>query len=338
MKLNRAFTLIELLVVIAIIGILIALLLPAIQQAREAARRISCLNNFRQIGIGLHNHYCTYGEFPFGHRGVRGTVNPKTGKRWAYANVCLNADGTLKDGHFAEDIGKESGWSLYILPFMEQTAVWANYNDNLWIDHPDNLEAVQSRISTFLCPSTYNDDPLTSPFATISGFRSARLHYAAMQASALKNDIAAAKPYFNTNKIFSDTTAANTYNGMLYMEGNGINQRYPVRNVPDGFSNTLTVTEDVTFYDGAWASGRSVFQAHTYHIYGPSGRLPLNTLHDKTKNAEEANKNNGFHAEHPMGLNAAIADGSARFLHNEIDAFVLRCLCHRRDGEAVALP
>jgi len=327
------FTLVELLVVIAVIAVLIALLLPAVQAAREAARRMSCFNNLHQIGIGLHHFYCVYDEFPFGHRGYRALQNPKTGKPWQAPNT----DGTLRAGQLAEDIGKESGWSLYILPFIEQSSVWADYNDNLWIDHPDNLKAVQTKISTYLCPSTHVDNPLTKPFGTVSGFSGcARLHYAGMQASILFNGDATSRPYYNTNTTFDDRTPPN--NGMLYMEYNNPYGISPVRDVPDGFSNTLMATEDVTFYDGAWASGRSIFQLSSYHIYGPNGRIPLNSLHDKTPNANNANTNNGFHADHPAGLNAAFADGSARFLHDQIDAFVLRCLCNRMDGEAVIVP
>jgi prepilin-type N-terminal cleavage/methylation domain-containing protein len=337
---KHAFTLVELLVVIAVAAVLIALLLPAVQAAREAARRISCFNNLHQIGLGLHNHYSVHNEFPFGHIGYRGLAKPSPsigtpGKpNWQTPK----GDGSeLPAGCVNEDIGKESGWSLYILPFIEQVPLWDDYNDDLWIDHPANLKAVQTSISTYLCPSTLIDDPLTKPFGTIASFaKCARLHYAGLQSSICKNTLAAAKPYFPANISFDDSKSADGLNGMLYMQSNGTYGRNPVSDVSDGFSNTLTITEDVTFYDGAWASGRSIFQLSLYHIYNSKGRIPLNSLH--LNYPDDANKDNGFHAHHPAGLNNAFADGSAHFLNDNIDAFVLRCLINRMDGNAVAIP
>jgi prepilin-type N-terminal cleavage/methylation domain-containing protein len=336
-----AFTLVELLVVIAIIGLLVALLLPAVQAAREAARRMSCFNNLHQIGLGLHNHYSIHESFPFGHIGYRGITKPAPYKGNKPNWQTPQGDGSvLPAGCTNDDIGKETGWSLYILPFIEQMSVWDAYDDNLWIDHPNNLQAVQTHISTYLCPSTQNNDPLTKPFGTIASFPGcARLHYAGLQSSILKNTIAAAKPYFPAGVTFDDSSAAfnNGFNGMLYMQGDKSYNREPVRGVLDGFSNTLAVTEDVTFADGAWASGRSIFQLSTYHIYNSKGRIPLNSLHLNIP-TDQAVIQNGFHANHPAGLNGAFADGSAHFISDSIDAWVLRCLVNRLDNQPVSLP
>ncbi|WP_254506651.1 DUF1559 domain-containing protein [Anatilimnocola floriformis] len=118
---RRAFTLVELLVVIAIIGVLVALLLPAVQSAREAARRTQCSNNLRQLGIGMHNYHDTLNTFPFG---------------WS-------------------DFGQ--GWSACILPYIEQAPLWNSiqWNDaNDWdIDNSPNEQACGTLIKTLRCPS-----------------------------------------------------------------------------------------------------------------------------------------------------------------------------------------
>ncbi|WP_235963900.1 DUF1559 domain-containing protein [Tautonia rosea] len=118
---RRGFTLIELLVVIAIIGVLIALLLPAVQSAREAARRAQCTNNLKQIGLAVHNYHDTWGAFPMGE--MPGGLSPQVG----------------------------------LLPFLEQTQVYDSFNFNLgqrWIwTQPATITVGRTRISAYLCPS-----------------------------------------------------------------------------------------------------------------------------------------------------------------------------------------
>ncbi len=121
---RRGFTLIELLVVIAIIGVLVSLLLPAVQQAREAARRAQCINNLKQIGIALHNYHDVVGTFP-----VDRYYSPATGLNLSYS------------GH------------AQMLPYMDQTNVFNALNFNLgWAD-PANTTSVGVSLASLLCPS-----------------------------------------------------------------------------------------------------------------------------------------------------------------------------------------
>ncbi|HTN77380.1 MAG TPA: DUF1559 domain-containing protein, partial [Pirellulaceae bacterium] len=101
---RRAFTLVELLVVIAIIGVLVALLLPAVQAAREAARRMQCSNNVKQLGLSLHNHHDTYNRFPPG-----------------------GANDQTPFGTETATSGWGSSWMVYILPYIEQNALYSQW-------------------------------------------------------------------------------------------------------------------------------------------------------------------------------------------------------------------
>ncbi|MCR9117687.1 MAG: DUF1559 domain-containing protein [bacterium] len=131
---RRAFTLVELLVVIAIIGVLIALLLPAVQAAREAARRTQCVNNLKQIGLAMHNHHDTFRRLPVGSAGV----NASTNAGWGW------------------------GWGAYILPFTEQENLYntiSSPTENIFTDSGYSATAhiaaaMTTRIDGFMCPSS----------------------------------------------------------------------------------------------------------------------------------------------------------------------------------------
>ena len=124
-KTRSAFTLVELLVVIAIIGVLVALLLPAVQAAREAARRMQCTNNLKQMGLALQNYHSAHQQFP---------------------------PGALIEGACCSEPSK-TGWSLEILPFMENQSLYSLYKPGLTIGHIDHKELREAVAPGYACPS-----------------------------------------------------------------------------------------------------------------------------------------------------------------------------------------
>ncbi|MBC8351153.1 MAG: DUF1559 domain-containing protein [Planctomycetes bacterium] len=132
-RFRKAFTLVELLVVIAVIGILVALLLPAVQAAREAARRMSCNNNMKQVGLALHNYHDTYLSLPMGWIGLE-TPNGRV----------------LSEGE------PGWGWAARVLPFIEQNTVTDIVRDTLPITDPQNQSARNTHLPIYRCPSDAN--------------------------------------------------------------------------------------------------------------------------------------------------------------------------------------
>ena len=132
---EAGFSLIELLVVITIIGILIGMLLPAVQSAREAAHRMICGNNLRQIGIGLHNYHATHESFPPGGIEHRSMINPKTTKPYGAS-------------------GRQLAWSAFLLPYIEQEPLYRQLNTGKAFDAAENATAAAAILSMYLCPST----------------------------------------------------------------------------------------------------------------------------------------------------------------------------------------
>ncbi|MBI2478946.1 MAG: DUF1559 domain-containing protein [Planctomycetia bacterium] len=287
---RRGFTLVELLVVIAIIGILVALLLPAVQSAREAARRMSCSNQLKQISLATHNYHDTYKKFP-----------------WA----------VIEDNDFISGGPANPGstWTpghIQVLPFLEADAMaqlWdssepRNSTNDADGDGWTNALLQQEIIPTYLCPSMVMPNGLlgTENRAPCSYLWSAGdadvalLHYAASYSVPEPRYNGAIVPFKN--------------------ESGGVNGRgnTSMRDIIDGTSNTFLMGETdfmprgvpSTYYGGVWAYG------YLGYSWGTSFH-PLNK-HDWTTSVYGA-----FRSQHPGGAQFALADGSVRFVAETID-------------------
>jgi prepilin-type N-terminal cleavage/methylation domain-containing protein/prepilin-type processing-associated H-X9-DG protein len=298
---RKAFTLVELLVVIAIIGILIALLLPAVQAAREAARRMSCTNNLKQIGVALHNYHDTHKKLPIGWLGFNSSGQP-------------------------DFVGSPGwAWSTRILPFMEQQALYDGLIDmDLPVAHATNDQARVTVVSTFLCPSDVGEDVFDLKDAisedtegpnTIT--RLAKSNYPGV---------------FGTQDLHSVCVPGEPgYNGC---HGNGIfhlNHGLAFRDITDGLSNTFLVGERwskwiYSTWTGVVPGG---WHAPARIVAVASDEFPPNS----EANVEQQTHN--FSSYHPAGANFLLSDGHVQMITETIDLEVYNALCTRAGGEPV---
>jgi len=310
MTLRRsAFTLVELLVVIAIIGILVALLLPAVQAAREAARRTQCLNNLKQIGLGMHNYHDTHLSLPFGQGG--------TGNR--YSALAL------------------------MLPFMEQANLHGQIDFNQIPTAPVNDAARLTELSLFRCPSDLrNPQPQTGGATNYMANKGAGIVWH----DATGPNVGLPEPsgvfFYRSNMRLADILDG-TSNTAAFCErvltdgSNGIVSPkadvffHPGSPTTPDQAKQMCDTHDINnlafqfplFMGAPWMDGQ-----HTYlHVTGPNTRscgffLVLRAVMPPS-------------SRHPGGVNLLLCDASTRFVANTVDLATWRGVGTRGDGEVL---
>ncbi len=266
---RRGFSLLELLVVAGVIGLLLALLLPALQQAREQGRRTQCASHLRQLGIGLHSYHASYNAFP------PGCVDPK---------------------------GRRLAWSVFLLPFIEQPALWRRYNVNSAFSSSVNQFIGGVVLPIYLCPSTARLAP--DRLGPTSGDRNRNGRYDP------GDDLA----WTDYGGIFGAALPGSSdwMNGTLVWD-----RAVRLAQVRDGASNTLIVGEDAGRgwkLDSEWSNGENIFDV-----------------------ADRVNvtQHNELWSDHPGGVNVLYCDGGARPLSESADAALLKALCTRNGADVV---
>ncbi|MFM9874447.1 MAG: DUF1559 domain-containing protein [Fimbriimonadaceae bacterium] len=314
---RRGFTLVELLVVIAIIGILVGLLLPAVQAAREAARRMSCQNNLKQMGLASHNYADAVKVFPSGSVGAVGRNNPTDGLCCApgWRDPMNN---TLPWGHFS--------WAAIILPYMEAGNLFNRINFSFpayaasiperdpvtgagWgvergpAGNPLNQFAATNMPPFFTCPSAKRVKPETQ-----------------FKDYGMSSGLGTCCP-----ERSNDATA---HVGMGFM-----NSKLSFGGVTDGTSNTFHFVEFAHWARRSWSGANTgtnqfIWVHHTSQGYADGARPP----NDQSGNTRSAV------SSHVGGIQVTLVDGSVRFITNSIDMTVYRTFFTRAGGEVTTHP
>ncbi|MES2793357.1 MAG: DUF1559 domain-containing protein [Planctomycetota bacterium] len=324
-KSRRGFTLIELLVVIAIIGILIALLLPAVQQARESARRMQCVNNLKQIGLALHNYHEVHNVLPPGNRST------------LYAN-----------------------WALYLLPYLELTNLYQTWDFNNGVlgrtyTTAPNLAVAQTRIIVYTCPSDIRRTNVTSAVAPEIPHHNYAANYGNSclgQQTSVTGVTFLGAPFGNVQTDASATVANRPNNGCIRFG-----------KITDGMSNTLLISEIVQgsgfngatkadlrgriigYSDGGYFTAQNTPNSptndaeNTNYCVPPIATATLTFANPENPPCSQTNQfsymQRASRSRHPGGVNSLHCDGSVMFHGNSIDLNVWRAAGATQDGTVI---
>jgi prepilin-type N-terminal cleavage/methylation domain-containing protein/prepilin-type processing-associated H-X9-DG protein len=266
------FTVIELLTVTAIIGTLTALLLPAVQQAREAARRTQCRHHLRQLGIALHSYHDVHRTLPPGSL-VSGVEFP------------------LQTGW---------GWGAFILPQLEQTALYSSIDFHIGTAVGSNLAIIEQPVAIFHCPSDPAPAAIEVPLHTGLWARVAHGNYVGSEALFS----------WRSSVRFRDIT-------------DGLSQTWMTGEWT--YSRSMTNGEQTASWCGTLADGVDYlhYHSHPHSMVDPVSRV---------------NRYNTFHSRHPGGVNFLTADGAVHFISESLDRGVYYALSTPSGGEVVSPP
>ncbi|SRR6056297_51422 len=331
---NRAFTLVELLVVIAIIGVLVGLLLPAVQAAREAARRMTCSNNTKQIALACHTYESTYQWLPLNRswRGSFAAVPPVAGNHHSVS------------------------WLVGILPFIEQPALYEMVNFNFESTNdprngpdinnplsPSNLFVARSAVNTYICPSDGVSDRQMAGRANRDG--------------ALVLGVNNYKGVCGSNWAWGNfqvrggilgTGRGQDASGNGLDRGNGIfirshnydNGQTKFSKITDGTSNVLMVGEAIPAYcthsHWYWFNGSTATTAIPLNVRAQCQNSG-NRIQDLTACRGDWPNNYSFMSLHRGGANFGLADGSVKFITDSIDLTLYRQAGNMSDGVPIDL-
>jgi prepilin-type N-terminal cleavage/methylation domain-containing protein len=351
MKQRNGFTLIELLVVIAVIGLLVALLLPAVQQGREAARRTQCRNHLKQLGLALHNYHDVYKLFPAGYYSF--PTRDGTGPGWARIDPVT------------WDAAPGWGWGTMLLPYLDQGNISSQLQPENPIWTPSYADAIATSLPVFLCPTATGGD---GHFAvrnaagdplTIAGRRIelGRSHYVASHGQeSCWGDCGAARTGIVFTNIYTGATTTVTIDGDVSRVADGPfyrNSRTKFRDITDGTSSTIFLGEHSSrLSEKTWVGvipGAFTHPEFTTPENGPDAAATLTLVHAGPSGGEL--DITGFpiihpvnfptfhvgqmYSEHQGGGHVCMGDGSVRFLSELIDLITFAELSSMNEREVV---
>ncbi|QDV67016.1 hypothetical protein Poly24_07070 [Rosistilla carotiformis] len=312
------FTLVELLVVIAIIGILVGLLLPAVQAAREAARRMSCSNNLKQLGLAVHNYHDTFKVFP---------------------TNCIVASGTWGQDH----VSHKGSFLVKLLPFIEQQALYDSCDftgDTVLHSVTPSGEFVHSVIvEGFICPSDNHQGHWmggATHTADSNGQNRALSNYSGSMGSQANSPCGTHNNYFGTGPdIRADTLNASRISGVFGHWAWSAR----LRDITDGTSSTIAIGE---IRPNCAMHTRDGWMAENALYTGTGITINFNTCEGEPGSGTGCNQHTGqwgasqgFKSIHPGGAMFVLCDGSIQFLSETIDMVTYQRLGDRRDGQPV---
>ena len=317
MSKRKGFTLVELLVVIAIIGILIGMLLPAVQQVREAARRTTCKNDMRQIALALHNYDSAFGKFPAGI--------------------------TIPTGAGAAD--SLWGATTWLLPYMEQQNAFDQLNPNVSTTitatvaaNPAALNVLQTPLNTFLCPSD-NGSEINNERIGLSGNTATSNFVLANNAANIVNTGGVftvgmeiqCDPTSSANGLFCDVEQ-----GISKMSGDGTTNIIIVAERRT-FSKDRTITPQPSagLLFGAVGATNSASAGAPANGIADIAFSTIGGINDSTGTRDASQ---GVSSNHSGGVNIVLGDASTQFLTDQTDPLVYNQLVNFRDGTVLENP